>query len=294
MKPLVCGHKSKHHSQAAGGSYQSQQTSTCQLPLFSVRSHLVVCYGPSDMSKAADRNMRDAYATFSCPVQTPVGTPEHAGWPSGGRLKRGCPGKRYMGQDLDYNTVIIYFTTDDLIRVFPAILREWRKGDCVSARGLFACQWMCVLTWAWARVCPGPLSCSALAVWECKILALDGRSHKVWSRSHISSTRWCSESAQRSGGEVVMALVCKGRWHASPPHHHLLHLTPCPSTRSPTPCLGSLGLGGGQGSRRQPLDSALRERSLGLLTQWHYLSSSLGYCSGEHFLSLCKHFLSLA
>ncbi|KAM7369778.1 hypothetical protein PAMP_011070 [Pampus punctatissimus] len=27
----------------------------------------------------------------------------------------------------------------------------------------------------------------------------------------------------------------------------------------PTPCLGSLGLGGGQGSRRQPLDSALRE-----------------------------------
>lgn len=37
-----------------------------------------------------------------------------------------------MGQDLDYNTVIIYFTTDDLIRFFPAILREWRKGDCVS------------------------------------------------------------------------------------------------------------------------------------------------------------------
>ncbi|TNN65791.1 hypothetical protein EYF80_023943 [Liparis tanakae] len=63
---------------------------------------------------------------------------------------------------------------------------------------------------------------------------------------------------------------------------------------SPAPCLGSLGLGGGQGSRRQPLDSALRERSLGLLTQWHYLSSSLGYCSSEHFLSLCKHFLSLA
>lgn len=72
------------------------------------------------------------------------------------------------------------------------------------------------------------------------------------------------------------------------------HSPPCPSTKSPTPCLGSLGLGGGQGSRRQPLDSALRERSLGLLTQWHYLSSSLGYCSGEHFLSLCKHFLSLA
>lgn len=72
-----------------------------------------------------------------------------------------------------------------------------------------------------------------------------------------------------------------------------LHSSPCPS-KSPTLCLGSLGLGGGQGSRRQPLDSVLRERSLGLLTQWHYLSSSLGYCSGEHFLSLCKHFLSLA
>lgn len=66
------------------------------------------------------------------------------------------------------------------------------------------------------------------------------------------------------------------------------------SLRPSTPCLGSLELGGGQGSRRQPLDSTLRERSLGLLTQWHYLSSRLGYCSGEHFLSLCKHFLSLA
>lgn len=40
--------------------------------------------------------------------------------------------KRYMGQDLDYNTVIIYFTTDDLIRFSPPILRERRKGDCVS------------------------------------------------------------------------------------------------------------------------------------------------------------------
>lgn len=87
--------------------------------------------------------------------------------------------------------------------------------------------------------------------------------------------RWGSESSQRRGG--------KARWHAF-----------APSTKSPTPCLGSLGLGGGQGSRRQLLDSVLRERSLGLLTQWHYLSSSLGYCSGEHFLSLCKHFLSLA
>lgn len=58
---------------------------------------------------------------------------------------------------------------------------------------------------------PLPLS---LAVWECKIPTLDGRSHKVWSRSHISSTRWCSESAQRTGGVVV---VCKGRWHASLP-----------------------------------------------------------------------------
>lgn len=87
-------------------------------------------------------------------------------------------------------------------------------------------------------------------------------------------------------------MVSGGDTPHSPPL--LFHSSPCPSTKSPTPCLGSLGLGGGQGSRRQPLDSALRERSLGLLTQWHYLSSSLGYCSGEHFLSLCKHFLSLA
>lgn len=49
------------------GSYQSQQTSTCQLHLFSDCSHLFVVYGPSDMSKGADRNMTDAYATFSCP-----------------------------------------------------------------------------------------------------------------------------------------------------------------------------------------------------------------------------------
>ncbi|KAI9516635.1 hypothetical protein NQZ68_013691 [Dissostichus eleginoides] len=111
-------------------------------------------------------------------------------------------------QDLDYNTVIVYFTTDDLIRVNP---EEWR-------------------------------------------------------------------------GEGT---------RLSPPSSSL-HSSPCPFTESPTPCLGSLGMGGGQGSRRQPLDSPLRERSLGLLTQWHYLSSSLGYCSGEHFLSLCKHFLSLA
>lgn len=105
---------------------------------------------------------------------------------------------------------------------------------------------MCVLTWAWARVCPGPLSCSPLAVWECKILALDGRSHKVWSRSHISSTRWCSESAQRSGGEVVMALVCKGRWHASaplpPPPSHPLSLH-----QVPHPVPGESGAGWGPG-----------------------------------------------
>uniref|UniRef100_A0AAV2L9D4 Uncharacterized protein n=1 Tax=Knipowitschia caucasica TaxID=637954 RepID=A0AAV2L9D4_KNICA len=68
----------------------------------------------------------------------------------------------------------------------------------------------------------------------------------------------------------------------------------CGGWWTPAPCLGSLELGGGPGSRRQPVDSALRERSLGLLTQWHYLSSSHGYCSGEHFLSLCEHFLSLA
>lgn len=65
----------------------------------------------------------------------------------------------------------------------------------------------------------------SLAVWECKILTFDGRSHKVWSCSHISSTRWCSVQpkgvVRRVGGSGA---GCKGRWHASyppsliPPH----------------------------------------------------------------------------
>ncbi|KAK1884727.1 4-hydroxy-tetrahydrodipicolinate synthase 1 [Dissostichus eleginoides] len=98
----------------------------------------------------------------------------------------------------------------------------------------------------------------------------------LWVRFRVNPEEWRGEGTRLS------------------PPSSSLHSSPCPFTESPTPCLGSLGMGGGQGSRRQPLDSPLRERSLGLLTQWHYLSSSLGYCSGEHFLSLCKHFLSLA
>lgn len=44
-----------------------------------------------------------------------------------------------MGQDLNCNTVIIYFTTDDLIRFSPPILKEWEKGTlCV-----FACVCVC-------------------------------------------------------------------------------------------------------------------------------------------------------
>lgn len=63
----------------------------------------------------------------------------------------------------------------------------------------------------------------------------------------------------------------------------------------PPPVPGESGFWvGARALDASPLDSPLRERSLGLLTQWHYLSSSLGYCSGEHFLSLREHFLSLA
>lgn len=39
--------------------------------------------------------------------------------------------KRCMGQDLDYNTVIVYFTAYDLIRFPPPVPREWRKRDSV-------------------------------------------------------------------------------------------------------------------------------------------------------------------
>ena len=47
-----------------------------------------------------------------------------------------------MGQDLDYNTVIIYFTADDLIRFSPPpILREWRKRGSVC---VCVCVCVCV------------------------------------------------------------------------------------------------------------------------------------------------------
>lgn len=57
------------------------------------------------------------------------------------------------GQDLDYNTVIVYFTADDLIGVSPPppILREQRKGGsvCVCVVCVFPCVSLRVLTWAW-------------------------------------------------------------------------------------------------------------------------------------------------
>lgn len=144
------------------GSYQSLQTSTCQLRLFSDRSHLTVVYGPSDTSKGVDRNTSDAYATISSPVQTPVGTPEHAGWPSRGwweSVLDGGPGKRCMGQDLNYNTVIVYFNADDLIGFSPSNPKSGeREAPCVC--GVFACVslWIYVLTWVWVWVCSGHLS----------------------------------------------------------------------------------------------------------------------------------------
>lgn len=84
--------------------------------------------------------MRDAYATPPCP-HTDTSGDSRARWMTlwGLFLKGGPPAERCMGQDLDHNTVIIYFTTDDLIRFSPPILRERRKGDCVSACGVFAC-----------------------------------------------------------------------------------------------------------------------------------------------------------
>lgn len=125
------------------GPYQCWQTLTCQLRLFSRLSsdhshHAVQCvpYSVSDRSLSsdtsigADRNMRDAYATFSCPVQTLAGTPGLAvatlwGLAGGGRVTGGW-GVRALGQDLDYNTVIIYFTADDLIGFSPCTPRGVR------------------------------------------------------------------------------------------------------------------------------------------------------------------------
>lgn len=98
--------------------------------------------------------MRDAYATFLCPVQTLSGD-SRARWVTLQGLVGGCCGwkvqpKLCMGQDLDYNTVIIYFTADDLIRFSPSDPKRAEKER------LSAC--VCVLTWAWIRVCPGHIS----------------------------------------------------------------------------------------------------------------------------------------
>lgn len=108
---------------------------------------LLWVYGRCDTAKAADRNMRDAYATFSCSLcrhqrglQSTPGDPLGVGgrvfWMEG-------PAKHCMGQDLDYNTVIVYFTADDLIRFPPYDPKRAEKER------LCVCVCMRVPTWAW-------------------------------------------------------------------------------------------------------------------------------------------------
>lgn len=72
-----------------------------------------------------------------------------------------CPAVRCMRQDLDCNTVIVYFTADDVIRFSPSdpkIVEKERLCVCVSVN-------------AWADMGVGmsvpwlPLSLSP-AVWE--------------------------------------------------------------------------------------------------------------------------------
>lgn len=46
-----------------------------------------------------------------------------------------CPAKRCMGQDLDCNTVIVYFTADDLIRFSPSDPKR------VEKERLCVCVW---------------------------------------------------------------------------------------------------------------------------------------------------------
>lgn len=44
----------------------------------------------------------------------------------------GGPAGSCMGQDLDYNTVIVYFTADDLIGFSPSVpKRKEKEGRCV-------------------------------------------------------------------------------------------------------------------------------------------------------------------
>lgn len=158
----------------------------------------------------------------------------------------GGPAGSCMGQDLDYNTVIVYFTADDLIGFSPSVPKRKEKegrcvcGDCLCV-SVNACVDMgvgyeCALT-------------ASLSVWEWKILAFDGRSHKVWSRSHISSTRWGSESTQRRGGGVVgFGMVGGGNVEVTrliPPL--LLPFLPQSLHQVPHPVPGESGAGWGPG-----------------------------------------------
>lgn len=85
--PPVCGQKSKHHPRAAGALIWASRprpvTAPSFLGLFASRREL--------RSKAADRIMRDAYATFPCPVQTPSGD-SRARWVTLQGLVGGCCG----------------------------------------------------------------------------------------------------------------------------------------------------------------------------------------------------------
>lgn len=62
----------------------------------------------------------------------------------------GAPARLSMGQDLDYNHVIVYFTTDDLIGFSPFIVskREEDEGSGVCVAFARVSPRMRVRTWA--------------------------------------------------------------------------------------------------------------------------------------------------
>lgn len=221
----VCGQESKHHPQAAEALIRACRPQ----PVSSVFSLTVPISLWSTALLTCQKGLTEIWAMLMQPFYAPCrhhwGTPEHAGWPSRGwweSVLDGGPGECCMGQDLNYNTVIVYFNADDLIGFSPSDPKSGeREALCVC--GVIACVslWICVLTWAWVWVCPGRLS---LPLWLCG-------SEKSWLlmgeviKSGVVATfplQGEVQSQRNAVGEV------KGRWCAS-------HSPPSPSIPPPVP-----------------------------------------------------------
>lgn len=157
----------------------------------------------------------------------------------------GGPAGSCMGQDLDYNTVIVYFTADDLIGFSPSVpKRKKKEGRCVCGGCL----------------CVSVNACVDMGVgYECALMAsLHCGSEKPWLlmgeviKSGVVATFPLQGEVQSQprGGEVVLSVL--GWWGGNvevtrliPPL--LLPFLPQSLHQVPHPVPGESGAGWGPG-----------------------------------------------